>query len=323
MLRWGVMGTGNIAHQFVNDARHGSGGEFVGVYSRSQDRADAFAKAFGLQHAFGDLDEFFACDEIDVVYVASPHTGHVEQALALLEAGKAVLVEKPVAVSGRDAERLYRRSQELNLFCQEAFWTRFSPAYQQILQQARDGRLGRLCHGQANFGFQAPADLKHRLNNPDLAGGALLDIGLYPLLLTHDLFGEPSDIEGRVALKNGVDRSADLVLRYEGGERSAVHYSLDYELPQTAWISGEKGWVEIQSLWFAPNCAHWKIGEAPVQVEHYPLLGQGYHYEFTATNNAIAAGRLDCAEHTHADSLTLMRLLDRIRAKWGPRYPFE
>lgn len=324
MLRWGVMGTGNIAHQFVSDARHGSGGEFVGVYSRSQQNADAFAKEFGLPHAFGDLDAFLASPDIDVVYIASPHTSHVEQALALLEAGKAALVEKPVAVNLADAQRLYQRSQQLGVFCQEAFWTRFNPAYQQVLEQARDGRLGKLRHGQANFGFLSPADPEHRLNNPDLAGGALLDIGLYPLILTLDLFGEPTEIEGRVSLgETGVDRSADLVLSYAGGERCAVHYSLDYELPQTAWISGENGWAEIQSLWFSPNRAHWQVGSAPVAVEHYPLLGKGYHYEFTATNEAIAAGRLDCAEHTHADSLTLIRLLDRIRDQWGPRYPFE
>ncbi|WP_108124286.1 Gfo/Idh/MocA family protein [Saccharospirillum mangrovi] len=324
MLRWGVMGTGNIAHQFVRDAYHGRGGKFVGVYSRNQSSAEAFAKEFGLPHAFSDLDAFLASPDIDVVYVASPHTSHVEQGLALIDAGKAALVEKPVAVNVADAEKLYRRSQETGVFCQEAFWTRFNPVYQQILKQARDGRLGALRFGQANFGFRSPSDPQHRLNNPDLAGGALLDIGLYPLILTLDLFGEPADIDGRVTLgDSGVDRSADLVLSYANGERCAVHYSIDYELPQTALISGERGWVELQSLWFAPNSARWQVGGGPVQVEHYPLLGKGYHYEFTATNEAIAAGRLDCAEHTQADSLTLMRLLDRIRNQWGPRYPFE
>lgn len=323
MLRWGVIGTGNIAHQFVGDARHGQGGEFVGVYSRQQANADAFAQHFGLKHAFSDMDAFLASPDIDVVYVASPHTSHAEQGLALIDAGKAALVEKPVAVNASDAQRLYQRSQERRVFCQEAFWTRFNPAYQQILEQARDGRLGALRYGQANFGFRSPDDPKHRLNNPDLAGGALLDIGLYPLILTLDLFGEPERIDGQVNMAGGVDRSADLVLSYAGGQRCAVHYSLDNELPQTALISGEQGWAEIQSLWFAPNSARWQVGAGPVRVEHYPLLGKGYHYEFTATNAAIAAGRLDCAEHTQADSLTLIRLLDRIREQWGPRYPFE
>lgn len=325
MQRWAVIGTGGMADTFVRDAhQHGRGGRFVAVYSRHAERGRAFAETHELEQVFDDLDALAASDAVDAVYIASPHRQHVDQALTMIAAGKPVLVEKPVAVNAADAERLYRAANQAGVLCQEAFWTRFSPAYQQILAEARDGRLGPLHQAHAHFGFRAPADPAHRLNNPDLAGGALLDIGLYPLILTLDLFGEPERILGATTtMATGVDASADLVLDYAGGERAQVSYSLSNAFPNTARISGEAGWVEIRPPFISPRTAHWSIQGAPVRRVDYPLLGQGYHYEFSTVNEALAAGRSECAEHSQADSLTLMRLLDRIRAEWGPRYDFE
>lgn len=324
MIRWAAVGIGYMADLFVADARHGQGGHFTAAYSRNKARAEAFAQRHQLERSYDDFDALLADDHIDAVYIASPHTAHVDQAIAALEAGKAVLVEKPVAVNAIDAERLYQTAARCGLFCQEALWTRFNPVYRAILEQARSGLLGRLCHSQSNFGFVAPEDPTHRLNNPELAGGALLDMGLYPLLLPLDLFGEPDRIDGCVTIgSSGVDESADLVLNYPGGQRAVVSYSLRAVMPNQATISGTEGWVEVQSPWFAPNAARWQSGSGPVRWEQYELIGRGWHYEFTAANQAIACGDLFCAEHSQADSLRLMRLLDRIRAEFGPRYPFE
>ncbi|MHA7879708.1 MAG: Gfo/Idh/MocA family protein [Saccharospirillum sp.] len=324
MIRWAAVGIGQMANLFVKDARHGQGGRFTAAWSRNRERAEAFARQHGLAQSFDDYDALLADDAIDAIYIASPHTAHVDQAIAALEAGKAVLVEKPVAVNANDAEHLYQTAARCGRFCQEALWTRFNPVYQTLLSQARSGRLGRLCHSHSNFGFVAPTDPTHRLNNPQLAGGALLDMGLYPLLLPLDLFGEPDHIDGRVTLgATGVDESADLVLHYPGGQRAVVSYSLRNAMPNQATISGSEGWVELQSPWFAPNAARWQQGEGPVRWQQYELVGRGWHYEFSAANRAIARGALECEEHNQADSLRLMRLLDRIRSEFGPKYPFE
>lgn len=324
MIRWAAVGIGQMADLFVSDAQYGQGGRFTAAYSRNKQRAEAFAKRHELSQSYDDFDALLADDNIDAVYIASPHTAHVDQAIAALEAGKAVLVEKPVAVCAVDAERLYQTAARCGLFCQEALWTRFNPVYRTILEQARSGLIGRLSHSHSNFGFVAPADPAHRLNNPNLAGGALLDMGLYPLLLPLDLFGEPDHINGRVTIgSSGVDESADLVLDYPGGQRAVVSYSLRNVMPGQATISGTDGWVEVQSPWFAPNAARWQVGESAVRWEQYELIGRGWHYEFTAANKAIARGDLFCNEHSQVDSLCMMRLLDRIRSEFGPSYPFE
>lgn len=319
--RWAVIGTGGMADQFVGDARHGQGGEFVAVCSRSQSSAQAFADRHGIALAFEDIDTMLARDDIDVVYIASPHTHHLKQAIAAMEAGKAVLVEKPASLNAAQTRHLYDVAERCQTLCVEALWTRFSPVYRSILKDLRSGRIGELRHCQASFGFAAPADPKHRLNAPELAGGALLDIGIYPLLLPLDLFGAPAEIEGDVALGvRGVDRSADLVLRYSSGARASLSYSLDFPLPTQASISGNDGWVEIKAPWFASHAARWQVGTAPVSQQQYPLLGRGYHYEFSAVNRSLAAGLLQCEEHSWADSLALADMMDRIRKRWGPDY---
>lgn len=319
--RWAVIGTGGMADQFVADARYGQGGEFVAVCSRTQVSAQTFADRHGIALAFDDLDTMLARDDIDVVYIASPHTHHLKQAVAAMEAGKAVLVEKPATLNAVQTRHLYDVAERCQTLCVEALWTRFSPVYRSILKDLRSGRIGPLRHCQASFGFAAPADPEHRLNAPELAGGALLDIGIYPLLLPLDLFGAPADIEGDVALGvRGVDRSADLVLRYPSGTRASLSYSLDFPLPTQATISGDDGWVEIKAPWFASQAARWQVGKAPVSQQHYPLLGRGYHYEFSAVNRNLAAGLLQCEEHSWADSLALAEVMDRIRKRWGPDY---
>lgn len=321
LYRWAVVGTGGMADQFVADARHGNGGDFVAVCSRSQASAQTFADHHGLALAFDDLDTLLARDDIDVVYIASPHTRHRQQALAAMEAGKAVLVEKPATLNAAQTRSMYETAERCQVLCVEALWTRFSPVYRSVLADLRSGRIGRLRHCQASFGFASPADPTHRLNAPELAGGAILDIGIYPLLLPLDLFGAPVDIEGDVTLGvRGVDRSADLVLRYSGGARASLSYSLDYPLPTQATISGEDGWVEIKAPWFASQAARWQVGKAPVSQQQYPLTGRGYHYEFSAVNRSLAAGLQQCEEHSWADSLALADVMDRIRKRWGPDY---
>jgi predicted dehydrogenase len=319
--RWAVIGTGGMADQFVADSQHGSGGRFVAVCSRSQASARAFADRHGLENAFDDLDAMLARDNIDVVYIASPHTQHLAQATASMEAGKAVLVEKPATLNAAQTTRLYDTAERCGVLCVEALWTRFSPVYRSILAELKSGRIGTVRQCQASFGFASPADPAHRLNTPELAGGALLDIGIYPLLLPLDLFGLPDSIEGDVTLgESGVDRSADLVLSYASGARASLSYSLNFPLPTEAAISGDDGWVSFKSPWFATNAARWQVGQAPVSQQQYPLIGRGYHYEFSAVNRSLVAGLQQCEEHSWADSLALAWVMDRIRKRWGPDY---
>ena len=325
MIRWAVAGSGNMADLFLKDCKNISEGEFTAVYSNSQDRANAFASQHQLAHAYSSFSDLLANPDIDAVYIASTHPNHAPQAIAALNAGKHVLVEKPMSLSVEEAQQVFDVANSNQRFCAEALWTKFSPVYNSLIEQLQAGRIGDIRHISANFGFTVDQQRpKQRLLNPEHAGGALLDIGLYPIFLPLTVFGYPQQTQAKVTMgATGVDIASDLIMSYEDGRSATISYRFDAMMPTKAVISGTKGWVELESPFFAGNSLLWSINGSPVKAEHIALHNRGWGYEFAAANKAIAAGQLQATQHTWHDSLQLATYLSYLRITWGPKYPFE
>ena len=325
MIRWAVSGSGNMASLFVKDSEQVTNGQFVAVYSSQQSRADAFAKQHQLAHAYSDYDALLANPDIDAVYIASTHPHHAAQAIRALNAGKHVLVEKPMALSPADAREVFAAAKANQRFCAEALWTKFAPAYQTLMAQLQQNRIGDVRHINASFGFAIDlADTQQRLLNPEHAGGALLDIGLYPIFLPLTLFGVPDETKAQVTMgDSGVDIATDLIMSYQDGRSATISYRFDVMLPTKAAFSGTLGWAELESPFFASNAIHWHEKDRPGTTEHIPLVNRGWGYEFEAVNAAIVAGELEAVQHSWQDSLQLSEYLHFLRNTWGPHYPFE
>jgi predicted dehydrogenase len=314
-----------MASQFLEDSAQSKTGSFVAVFSQSKERAQTFAAKHELPHCYDDFALMMANPDIDAVYIASTHPNHAPQAIAALNAGKHVLVEKPMALSKEQTQQVFDAAKANGKLCCEALWTKFSPTYQSLMSQLASGKIGELRHIHANFGFAVDQNNpKQRLLNPNHAGGALLDIGLYPIFLALTLFGLPTKTKAHVHLgETGVDVAADLIMEYDGGRSASIAYRFDAMMPTKASISGSEGWVELESPFFCGSDLHWGLRDKPVQREHIELTNIGWGNEFEGVNNAIHQGKLETQEHTWEDSLQLAEYLEYLRTTWGPTYPFE
>lgn len=325
MTRWAVAGTGNMARQFLQDCEKIDNGRFVAVYSHDQTRADRFAKAQNLDNGYADFSALLNDDNIDAVYIASTHPHHAPQAIAALEAGKHVLVEKPMALSKQQARLVFESAKRNNCFCAEALWTKFSPNYQALIKNLADGRIGELKHINANFGFSVDMNQPtSRLLSLEHAGGALLDIGLYPIFLPLTLFGMPLETKANIQIgPTGVDIAADLLMSYSHARTATVSYRFDAMMANKATFSGTNGWAEMDSPWHAGDTIIWSENGQPLIQEKTQLKNRGWGQQFESINSAISQGKLQADEHTWQDSLRLAEYLEMLRNTWGPSYPFE
>lgn len=325
MVVWGVAGTGAMAANFLADVKKIGSGQFKAVYSSNQDRAQSFANKNDLAFAYSDYQALLDNSEIDAVYIAGVHTTHGEMAIQALNSGKHVLVEKPMTLSVAQTEQVFAAAKANNRFCAEALWTRFAPTLISVIEQIKSGKIGEIRHISADFGFRVNVDdHEQRLLNPNLAGGALFDIGIYPLLLPTFILGEPKQIQANVVMTgSGVDLASDVLLSYPDGVSASLTYRLDTHLPIKAVISGTKGYIEFEAPWFAASAVHWGIAGKPVETEYFGLTNRGWGYEFDEVNRCIDAGLIETPKHNWADTVLLAKVMERIRSEYGPIYPFE
>ena len=214
-IRWGIIGPGKIAHKMAQDLLTLDDAELVAVGSRSLDRAKSFAAQYSIPYAFGEYADIARFDGIDVVYIATPHHGHAQHTTMCLRQGKGVLCEKPLAINSKQVDMMLREAQANQVFLMEAIWTRFLPQTAYILEQIANNRIGEVHSIKADFGFSANYDPTGRLFNPHMGGGALLDIGIYPVFLTLLLFGKPDHILANAILgATGVDEEDGILLRF-------------------------------------------------------------------------------------------------------------
>src|SRR4051794_8150877 len=322
-LGWGILATGGIAHSFTKDLK-AAGLQVVGVGSRKQERADGFAAEYGVPHAHGSWEALVADPDVDVVYVATPHPAHAPAALLALDAGKHVLVEKPFTLNAAEAQQVADRAEQRGLVVLEAMWTRWLPHMLEIHEALAGGEIGEPQTLIVDHTQRLPTDPGHRMNAPELGGGALLDLGIYPISFAVDLFGPPSRVDAIASFTGtGVDDRVSGVLEHEGGRHTAFVTAMNVRGPNRATILGTGGRIEIDPVWYTPTgYTVYDAGGEEVRRSRPEVSGRGMQYQALETERLIREGgvsnRLPVAE-----SVAIMAVLDQIRGRIGLVYPQE
>lgn len=323
MVHFAVLAAGGIAAKMSKAVSELSEVKRYAVASRSLEKAETFAKEWGYEKAYGSYEEMLADPEVEFVYVASPHSHHYEHAKMCIEAGKHVLVEKSFTVNAKQAEELISLAKEKKVLLVEAMWTRFMPARQIIDDLLAEGTIGKIMSITANLGYDIKN--KERLIKPELAGGALLDVGVYPiqfaLMTVHSPLVKISS--DAVLSPEGVDYCNSITLTFENGVMAVLHSSMLGLTDKEGVIYGENGSLRVHNI---NNCegisVYDKQGRLVKEVAVPPQIN-GYEYEVLACVKAIRNGELECREMSHKDTLQGMKILDTIRAQWGMKYPCE
>jgi len=320
-VRWGILSTGWIADQFVSDLRFVQDGEAVAVGSRSVEAASAFARRHGIARAYGSWQELAGDPEVDVVYVATPHHAHHDAAMLCLNAGKAVLCEKPFTLDRASSEELVETARGADVFLMEAMWMRCFPAIHRIAGLIGDGAIGQVTAVHADFGLSGYLEPTHRLRARSLGGGALLDLGVYPITFAQVYLGAPASVHAWTHLgPEGTDETTGILLGHESGAVAALTCSIVGDSARRAVITGTEGRIEVPRDFFHPSGFElWRRDT----VERFddPFEGLGYHFEAAEVQKCLRAGRTESDVVPLAETLSVMTTLDAVRAKIGVTYP--
>lgn len=323
-VNWGILATGNISDQMAQALTASPEANVVAVASRAQAKADAFGARWDIPNRYSSYEALAADPAVEVVYIGTPHSHHYDNMLLCLEAGKHVLCEKAFTLNARQAEQCVTLARERGLFLMEAMWTRFIPAMQQVKTWLADGAIGDIRLVQADFCIDLPFDPANRLYNPALGGGALLDLGIYPLSLATNVLGLPAAMQSHAHLgATGVDELAAITLLYADGAAAQLACSMRLDKPAEAHISGSAGYIRIHDRFLHPEWLTIKrAGQTPHTVR-VPYAGNGYGYEAEAVHRCLQAGKTESDVMPLDETLALMRLMDQCRAEWGVTYPGE
>jgi len=323
-LRWGIIGTGLIADLFVTDLL-ANGHVVSAVGSRSQGGADAFATKFGIANAHVSYESLVADPEVDVVYVATPHPFHHANATLALEAGKHVLVEKAFTINAADAASIVELAAQKNLVVLEAMWTRFLPHMVRLRELIAEGVIGDVRTVIADHNQNLPQDPSHRLQDPALGGGALLDLGIYPVSFAWDILGAPTSVSAIAAkTPTGVDRQTAVVLGYADGQQALIHTALDTAGPNTASVIGTNGWVAIDSVFYNPSSfTVFALDGSVVERYESSVSNRGMQYQAAELERLVESGQLAGDILPPSETVAIMATLDEIRAQIGLSYPGE
>lgn len=323
-LGWGILGTGDIARQFAEDIRHAADAALLAVGSRRLETAEAFAGLHDVPRAYASYEALLADPDIGAVYVATPHPFHFECVMACIDAGKAVLCEKPLGMNAAQTAAMIDAAHEKGVFLMEGVWSLFFPAMAKVRELIATGAIGTVRMMRADFCFRIPFDATFRLFAPALGGGALLDVGVYPLALAQMVYGaEPTSVKTHVNLAaTGVDEQAVMTLHYANGAMASLACASRVAMPQEALIAGTSGYIRIPERFSQPDALVLVVDGKEERLT-FPRTGYGYHLEIEAATRCIAEGALECGVATHAASLSVANTADRIRKGWGLRYPNE
>lgn len=320
-VRWGILGPGGIAEKFAADLHLVDGAELAAVGSRSADKAAEFAKRFGFDRAHGSYAELAADPDVDVVYVATPHSFHFDAAMTCIQAGKAVLVEKPITLDLVSAARLVQAAHSSGVFLMEAMWMRVNPAIRKIAELVEEGAIGWVSAIHADFGLQGPFAAEHRLRDPRLGGGALLDLGVYPIHLVHLIMGTPASVQAWAHLTpERVDENTGVLLGYQQGAVAALTCSINGASRNAASITGTDGRIDLPVEFYMPREFTLNRPGRAAETFQFPFEGIGYQFEAAEVQRCLLAGELESPLMTHATTLEIMTLLDTIRDEIGVVY---
>jgi predicted dehydrogenase len=323
-LRWGILATGLIARLFTADLLR-MGHKVTAVGSRAHQTANRFAAQFGIAKAHGSYEALFADPEVDIVYIATPHPLHAANAIAALEAGKHVLVEKPFTINAGEAQEVVDLAERKGLVVLEAMWTRFLPHMIRIREIVTSGTLGEIRSVMADHTQDLPDDPTHRLNALDLGGGALLDLGIYPISFAWDILGAVQTVQATARFKaTGADAEVATLLRHVGGAVSLTLSISDAAGPNVATVIGTQGRIDIDSVWYEPTSFRVYDNQGNgVEEFKSSVQGRGMQYEAAEVERLIRAQRLTSEILPLTETVAIMRTLDAIRAQIKLRYPGE
>ena len=320
-LRWGILGTGGIAALQTSDLNE-NGFTVSAVGSRSKGGADEFAAQWEIPTAHGSYDALVNDDNVDAIYVSTPHPFHHENALQALNAGKHVLVEKPFAMNAAQTREVVELAEKEGLVVLEAMWTRYLPHMVRIREILHAKKLGEIRTLIVDHLQDLPKDPKHRINDPALGGGALLDLGIYPVSFAFAVLGAPSKIisSGTMTATN-VDAQVAMIFEYENA-RALLSTALDARGPNTATITGTEGRIEIDSVWYNPTTfTRFDKDGAVVEQYDHAVVGRGMQYQAWELERLVAAGVTGNDILSPAESVQIMEALDTVRAQIGLTYP--
>lgn len=323
-FNWAILGPGNIAHKFATDLVLVPQARLHAVASRSLAKAQDFAATYGAPHAVGSYEALLAVPDIDAVYIATPHSEHHAHTLLCLRACLPVLCEKAFAQNAAQAQEMLALAQQKGVFLMEAFWTRFFPAIKHALELVQAGTIGEVKHLAADFGFITEFKPESRLFNPALAGGSLLDIGVYPLFISQLFLGVPTAVRAvATPAPTGVDVNCVMALAYASGATASLFSTIAATTNNYCVLYGTTGQLHFTGRFHAPSGLELHRPDQAPEVIPYPKVGLGYHYEAAHVQECLAQGLAESPLLPLAFSLDLMRTLDAVRAEIGLRYPGE
>lgn len=321
-IRWGIVGPGAIANRFAKAVQNVAQAELVAVASREESRAEAFAQKHGIPHVFCGYESLAASGLVDAVYIATPHPFHKPCAELFLNAGKHVLCEKPVCVNAAEAQALKDCAEKNGVFLMEAMWTRFLPAILEAQQIVKRGDIGEVLGIEADFCYTSTAKGAPRLYLPELAGGSLLDVGVYCLHFAALFLGnEPEALVALADTDGVVDLHTHALLKYKNGAVANLTSAINVKKPETAYIYGTKGQIYLPCFYGAQELFVTVGKETTHIVKDY--IGNGFEEEIIEACECIANGKLQSDIMPMDDSIIMMRQMDAIRQQIGIRYPFE
>jgi predicted dehydrogenase len=323
-IRWGILGTGWIANEFAQGLSQLSDAELVAAGSRTFESAQLFGEQYRVPHRHASYQALARDADVDVIYVATPNPLHREHSLLCLESGKPVLCEKPFALNTREAEGVIQVAREKKLFLMEAMWSRFFPLMTKVRTLLADGVIGDVQMLVADLCIQFDFDPSDRRYALDLGGGALLDLGVYPISFASMIMGPPSGITTLAHLgETGVDEQAGIIFRYDQGQVSTLHTSIRVDSPVEAILMGTKGQIRLHPWWIRPNKLTLSLTGRETTTIEMPFEGNGYQFEAAEVMDCLRANKLESDLMPLDETRSIMQTMDAIRAQWGLKYPME
>ena len=322
-IRWGILGAGRIAGSFADAVSQHTRAQLVAVGSRNRDRAERFATAHGIPTTHLGYEALVEDPHVDMIYVATPHSEHLEHALLAIRAGKHVLVEKAFTRNAAEAEQVFAAAREAGVFVMEAMWTRFLPHVSALHQVVDAGEIGEIVNVSADHGQLMAFDPTSRLFDPALAGGALLDLGVYPVSFAQDLLGAPDSVTATGTLaETGVDGQVSIVLSYGARTQATLSTTLWARTPTVALVSGTEGYIEVAGPFYRPTSFRVTRLDGRVWTFDQPSTS-GMQYEAAEVARRVAAGDVESPRMSWQGTLEVMRTLDEVRRQVAVVYPGE
>lgn len=323
-IRFGIIGAGRIAQKFAKGISFVEDANLVAIASRNIDSANTFGDMFGIEKRYGSYKELVQDKDIDVVYISTPNSFHKEHTILCLENKKAVICEKPFGSNQGEVEEMIKVAKENKVFLMEAMWTRYFPVVRKVKKWVEEGRIGKVKMLKGDFGFKSTTGYEDIRFNKALAGGSLMDVGIYPISFASMIYKQqPQDIKSMAHIgKTGVDEQASMIFGYDEGQMALLSCAITTETPRNMYIIGDKGFIHIPNVWYAQT-ATLKIDGQEDLVIDMPMEGNGYNYEVEEVVRCLKEGKLESEIMPLSESLKILGTLDSIRKQWNLIYPFE